>query len=121
MPKCLIADSSRMIRTLLSKTMKNFAFDTIEAESGDDVYELCLSESPDLIILDYNLPILDGIDVLYKIRGNNEMKQPKIFFCSSSDEVAKLKLSVQGGADDYIMRPFDEDIIASKLAIINFL
>lgn len=121
MAKCLIADDSQIIRMLLVKIMGNFGFEVIEAEDGEEVYESCALNQPDLIIMDYNLPILDGIDVLYKIRENNKIKQPKIFFCSSLNSVETIRQALNGGADDYIIKPFDEEIIASKLAIIGML
>lgn len=121
MATCLIADDSKIIRMLLSKIMSNFGFVVLEAEDGEEVYELCVSNQPQLIIMDYNLPILDGIDVLYKIREDKKIKQPKIFFCSSFTDVDRIKQALNGGADDYVMKPFDEDIIASKLDIVGLL
>lgn len=74
-----------------------------------------------MIITDWALPVMDGIDVLYKIREDNKIKQPKFIFCSSVTDKDKIKQALDGGADDFIMRPFDEDIIGSKLAILGLL
>ena len=73
------------------------------------------------LITDWALPVMDGIDVLYKIREDNKIKQPKFIFCSSVTDKDKIKQALDGGADDFIMRPFDEDIIGSKLAILGLL
>lgn len=121
MPKCIIADDSKIIRMLLQKIMENFGFGVSEAEDGEEVLELFLREEPDLIITDWALPVMDGIDVLYKIREDNKIKQPKFIFCSSVTDKDKIKQALDGGADDFIMRPFDEDIIGSKLAILGLL
>lgn len=121
MLKCLIADDSKIIRMLLVKIMGNLNFEVMEAEDGEEVVELCQINEPDLIIMDWRLPILEGIDALYKIRNAKKIKQPKVIFCSSMTDVDKIREALAGGADDYIMKPFDEEIIISKLAILGLL
>lgn len=121
MLKCLIADDSKIMRMLLKKIIENFGFEVSEAEDGEDVLEQCIRFQPDLIISDWSLPLIDGIDVLYKIRMDRKIKQPRFMFCSYVSEAAIIRQAIDGGADDFIMRPFDEDIIASKLAILGML
>ncbi len=121
MPHCLIADDSKIMRMLLRKIMENFGFEVSEAEDGEDVLEQCLSVRPDIIISDWSLPLIDGIDVLYKIRADRKIKQPRFMFCSYVTDAAIIRQALDGGADDFIMRPFDEDIIAGKLAILGML
>ena len=121
MPRCLIADDSKIMRMLLRKIMENFGFDVSEAEDGEDILEQCLEARPDLIISDWSLPLIDGIDVLYKIRADRKIRQPRFMFCSYVTDAAIIRQALDGGADDFIMRPFDEDIIASKLAILGML
>ncbi len=121
MPRCLIADDSKVIRMLLIKIMENYGFDVIEAEDGEEVVNLVKDNAPKLVIMDWRLPIMEGIDVLYKIRNNKKIKQPKIVFCSSVIDVDKIKEALDGGADDYILKPFDEEIIGTKLIILDLL
>ncbi len=121
MSSCLIADDSKIMRMLLSKIMSNFGYVVTEAEDGEDLLEQCAQNMPDLIISDWNLPLMDGIDILYKIRSDKKIKQPIFFFCSYIKDVNIISQAIKGGADDFIMRPFDEDIIASKLKIIKVL
>lgn len=121
MATCLIADDSKIIRMVLSKIMSNLGFDVIEAEDGEDVIEHWRRIPLDLIIMDWRLPVMEGIDVLYMIRSTPKMNQPKIIFCSSLIDEAKIKEALQGGADDYIMKPFDEEIIESKITILGLL
>lgn len=121
MAKCLIADDSRVIRLLLSKIVSKLGFSVIEAEDGEDVVELAQTQEPDLIIMDWNLPVLEGIDALYKIRELNLTKSPKVIFCSASSDLDRINQAIEGGADDYIIKPFDEDIIAIKLTILGLL
>lgn len=121
MPKCLIADDSKTIRLLLLKIMSNFGFEVLDAEDGEEVVDLFYQHKPDLIILNLRLPVMDGIDVLYKIRADKRQKQPKIMFCSSVNDIERIQEALNGGADDYIMKPFDEEIIGSKLEILGLI
>ena len=84
MSKCLIADDSKVIRMLLSKIMLSLGFSVLEAEDGEEVVEITQTQEPDLIIMDWSLPVMDGIDALYKIKELNLVKSPKVVFCSSS-------------------------------------
>ena len=121
MPRCLIADDSKTMRMLLIKIMENFGYTVEEAEDGEDLLEQCTADMPDLIISDWNLPLIDGIDVLYKIRSNQNIRQPVFLFCSYIKDTDIIRQALKGGADDFIMRPFDEDINAQKLRIIKFM
>ncbi len=121
MASCLIADDSKVIRMLLSKIIFNLGFSVIEAEDGEDVVELTQLKEPDLIIMDWNLPVMEGIDALYKIRDMNLPRRPKVIFCSANSDLRRIKQALDGGADDYIIKPFDEDIVATKLTILGLL
>ena len=119
MPSCIIADSSKVIRMLLVKIMENFGYDVIEAEDGEILKRMCETKLPDVIICDWQLPVIDGTDILYSLRSNKKIIQPVFIFCSYIKNSDIISQALSLGADDFIMRPFDEDIIASKLQIIN--
>ena len=106
MAKCLVADDSKIIRMLFAKIMGNLGFDVTEAEDGEEVVEQCQ---------------LNGIDAMYKIRNSRLEKQPKIIFCSSLLDIEKIEEALDGGADDYVLKPFDEEIIISKLSILGLV
>lgn len=120
MAHCLIADDNKVIRWLLSKIMVNLNFYVLEAEDGEEAVEVVERTEPDVVILDWDLPQLAGIEVLYKIRASNK-KQPKVLFCSSVVNIENIKQALDAGADDYIMKPFDEEIITSKLSYLGVL
>ncbi len=118
---CVITDSSKIIRMLLSKIISNLGYTVTEAENGDELLRQYTQTQPDLIICDWDLPLIAGIDALYTIRNNKQIKQPIFIFCADTKDSRIINQALNGGADDFIMRPFDEDIIASKLklAILN--
>jgi two-component system chemotaxis response regulator CheY len=106
---------------LLAKIFGNLGYEIIEAENGEEAVEMFNISKPDILIMDLNLPLLEGLDVMYKIRSKEDIKQPKIIFCSSNNDASKIREALSGGADDYIMKPFDEEIINSKLEILGLL
>ena len=118
---CVIADDSKVMRLLLSKILSNLGYNIIEVENGDELIKVYMTSQPDLIISDWELPLIDGIDALYTIRNDRKVKQPIFIFCAYTKDINIISQALEGGADDFIMRPFDEDIIASKikLAILN--
>ena len=121
MPSCLIADDSKIIRMLLTKIMENFGYTVSEAENGEELVEQCALNMPDLIISDWELPLMDGVDALLKIRATPKIKQPAFIFCSYIKDTDVITQAINAKADDFIIRPFDEDIIASKLKIIKIM
>ena len=121
MASCIIADDSKIMRMLLTKIMENFGYIAFEAEDGEDLLEQCAKQMPDLIICDWQLPLIDGIDILHKIRSDKKSSQPVFIFCAHTKDKDIIEQAMNSGADDFIMRPFDEDIVASKLRIIKVL
>lgn len=117
----LIVDDSKIIRDLLEKIFSNLFFKTYVASDGEEALEVFAKNNTDVIILDYNLPIVEGIDVLYKIRTMKNVKQPKVIFCSSINSLFTIKEAIKAGCDDYIIKPFDEELIALKLKILGVI
>ena len=123
MPKCIVADDSKVIRLVISKILQSFGFEAIDAEDGESVLELYLSSKEDvsLIIMDQNLPLLDGLDVLRMIRQNKNIIQPSILLMASTFDEYRVAEAIESGVDDYIIKPFDEDILSSKLEILGLI
>lgn len=114
MTTCLVVDDSRMIRRVASRILKDLKFETSEAENGQDAIDKCRIEMPDAILLDWNMPVMDGLDFLKELRKDPEGKMPVVVFCTAERNVLKITEALDAGADEYIMKPFDSDIIESK-------
>lgn len=125
MARCIVADDSNIIRGIITKILVNLGFDVIETDNGDEVISLYskIKDELTLIILDYKLPGLDGIDVLYKIRAKEAPDDKKVFIILSSaiTNERTIREALDGGADDYLMKPFDEDILISKLEFLEII
>ncbi len=119
MKKCLVVDDTKIIRKIIAKIMSNLGFDVTEAEDGEDALETFFLSPVDIIIMDFDMPVVSGVDVLYKIRTTKAIKQPKIIIISSVYDEENISQAMAGGADDFIIRPLDSDIIATKLKLLG--
>lgn len=115
--RILIADDEKNMRWILDKNLKEEGFITIEAVDGEEAFNIFLDEEPDMVILDYKMPKLDGIEVLKRIKTINE-KIPVIMITAHGSTDAAVEV-MKLGAADYISKPFD--IKELKLAIFKAL
>lgn len=111
---CLIVDDSKMIRRVATRILKDLKFEPSEAGDGREAISLCRSSMPDAILLDWNMPIMDGLSFLKALRKEPGGKDPVVVFCTAERDVTKIAEALDAGADEYVMKPFDSDIIESK-------
>lgn len=111
---CLVVDDSKMIRRVASRILKDLKFATKEAENGQEAIDRCRVNMPDAILLDWNMPIMDGLDFLKELRKEPSGDKPVVVFCTAERDVLKITQALDAGADEYVMKPFDSDIIESK-------
>ena len=116
---CLVVDDSGVIRKLASKMLADLDIQSVEAENGAVAFDRCTDQMPDIVLLDWNMPVMDGMEFLKKLRATPFPRQPKVLFCTTESEFSKIAAALAEGADEYIMKPFDEDILASKLRLIG--
>ena len=114
MKTCLIVDDSRMIRRVAGRIVKDLGFETVEAINGQEALDKCRLDMPDAILVDWAMPIMDGYDFVKELRQTPNGDKPVIVFCTSVRDVDRIVEALAAGADEYIMKPFDSDIIESK-------
>ena len=113
----LIADDDPHIRQLLVFALAKAGLETIEAEDGEGALAQIASHSPDLVILDINMPRMDGIEVCRRLRAQGDL--PILFLSSRDDEIDRV-LGIELGADDYVTKPFSpREVVARALAILR--
>ncbi len=121
MKTCLIIDDSRMIRRIAGRIIKDLGFETDEAANGQDALEKCQLDMPDVILVDWNMPVMNGFDFLKTLREEPNGDMPTVLFCTSERDVSRIIDALSAGADEYIMKPFDSDIIESKFHLAGLL
>jgi two-component system chemotaxis response regulator CheY len=80
-----------------------------------------MERMPDAIILDWNMPVMSGLEFLEKLRSLDHGERPKVIFCTTENDVAHVQRALRAGADEYIMKPFDSDIVHAKFAQVGLL
>jgi len=121
MKSCLIVDDSRVVRKVASRIAHDLGFEVLEAENGLLACEACEKSMPDAIILDWNMPIMSGIEFLEKLRQMDNGGIPKVVFCTTENDLDHIQRAMNAGADEYIMKPFDSEIIESKFIQVGLI
>jgi two-component system chemotaxis response regulator CheY len=115
MPQLLIVDDSRTVRLALRRMLARDGVECFEAAQGAEALEL-LRRLPSItaMLLDWFLPVMDGLTLLKTIRSDRTLPQPKILMCTRQDHPTQIAAALEHGADEYILKPFSEDILRSK-------
>lgn len=118
---CLIVDDSSVVRKVVRRILEEMDIDCAEAADGQQAFESCQNTMPDVIMLDWNMPVMNGMEFMRKLRAHPTPTQPKIIFCTTENDTDHIQAALAAGADEYIMKPFDSDIIRSKFEQIGLL
>lgn len=121
MKQVLIVDDSKVIRKVAQRILEGLDFSTREAADGAEALDACRAAMPDAVLLDWNMPVMDGITFLIELRKLDGGFRPKVVFCTTENEVAQITRAVDAGADEYIMKPFDRQIILSKFQEVGLI
>ncbi len=121
MKHCLIVDDSKVIRMVARKILQELEFETDEAADGKVALAACQRNMPDVVLLDWNMPVMDGIDFLRELRNLPGGETPKVIFCATENDIEYIQKAMDAGADEYIMKPFDSEIIQTKFALVGLL
>ncbi|THD77975.1 MAG: response regulator [Phenylobacterium sp.] len=116
MKTCLVVDDSRVIRKVARRILEDLGFVVAEAGDGADALDFCRAAMPQAILLDWHMPVMNGPEFLKQLRLEPGGADPKVIFCSSETELARIREVLDAGADEFIMKPFDADIVVGKLA-----
>jgi len=122
--RCLIVDQSAMVRRVAARIIRELDFEVIEARTGRDALDACAGMAPEAVMLDWKTSDMGGAEFISELREmtqNSGTPMPTILFCTGERSVEQIVLALKAGADEYIMKPFDSDIIRSKFALAGLL
>jgi two-component system, chemotaxis family, chemotaxis protein CheY len=120
MKTCLVVDDSSVIRKVARRILEGMQFEISEAEDGAQALEMCRRDLPDAVLLDLNMPKMDGITFLREMRNLPGGLRPKVVFCTTENDAAQITRALRAGADEYIMKPFDKEIVEAKFQQVGF-
>nr|WP_228244344.1 response regulator [Porphyrobacter sp. GA68] len=113
--QCLIVDDSRVIRKVSRKITEELGYTTLEAENGEEALARCRAAMPDLVITDWNMPVMTGVEFVAALRKLPGAERAKVVFCTSNSGARDVHEGIAAGADDYIVKPFGESALKAKL------
>ena len=115
-PKILSVDDSKTIRMLLKRLLIPFVCELFEAGDGQEGLDVATREKPNLIILDYNMPVMDGVTMLRHMRENPELKRTPVIMLTAEASPEIISTVARLGVRDYVTKPFDSDQLLEKAA-----
>ncbi|MBV8537350.1 MAG: response regulator [Alphaproteobacteria bacterium] len=114
MKTCLVVDDSQPLRSIAVKVVETLGLGVREAGNGVEALALCRDRMPDAILLDWNMPVMNGIEFLKALVEEAAGRLPLVIFCSGESSVRHIQEALAAGADDYVIKPFDRDVLALK-------
>jgi len=121
MKQILVVDDSAVIRKIARRILDSMRFSTSEANDGKEALHACGEAMPDGILLDWNMPVMNGYEFLQQLRRMPGGSKPKVVFCTTENDVSQIARAMHAGADEYIMKPFDRQIVRSKFEEIGLI
>lgn len=121
MRTCLVVDDSRVVRKVASRIVEALAFEPLEAADGLEALGVCRAAMPDAILIDWAMPVMDGVEFVRQLRREPQGDKPVVVFCSAETMPDRIATALDAGVDEYVMKPFDADIIASKFSAAGLL
>jgi two-component system chemotaxis response regulator CheY len=118
---CLIVDDSKVVRMVARKILEGLNFAIAEAENGQLALDACKRQMPDVVLLDWNMPVMDGYEFLGHLRRMPGGDTPKVVFCTTENGIDHIARALEAGANEYIMKPFDKDIVAAKFMEVGLV
>lgn len=125
MKTCLIVDDSGVVRKVARRILERNGLQVVEAEDGQKALDAVEVNMPDAILLDWNMPVMNGLEFLKALRAKYTATlgpdKPNVVFCTTETEIERIEQAMEAGAQEYIMKPFDEAILVGKLQQVGVL
>ena len=116
----LVVDDSGVVRKFARRMLQELGFAVEEAADGREALARC-GTMPDVILLDWNMPVMNGIEFLRMLRQQPQGGKPVVLFCTTEGEFERIAQAVEAGANEYIIKPFDREVLASKLQLTGVI
>ncbi len=120
MPTALVIDDSRAIRMVLTRTLAKFGYDVHSAGDGKEAIDwVHQGHRPDLVLVDWNMPIMNGLEFIQEFRHDKEQSQVPLLMVTTETEIEQMVRALDAGANEYVMKPFTDEVIEEKLKLLG--
>ena len=118
--RALVIDDSRAMRSILRGILAGLDFEVEEASDGRQAVEILTDDQDfDIALVDWNLPELSGLEVVTEVRRDPRLAGMPLLMVTTETEFEKVTQALQAGANEYIMKPFDREMLLDKLVILG--
>ena len=119
--RAIVVDDSKTMRTLLRGVLREAVFDVVaEAETGRDALDALARTGPvELMLLDWNMPVMNGYDLLVEVRSNSKLSRMRMMMVTTETEASQILRALDAGADEYLIKPFSRHAIREKLELMG--
>jgi two-component system chemotaxis response regulator CheY len=118
---CLIVDDSQVVRRVARRIVQALNFIVEEAVDGQLALDVCRRSMPTAILLDREMPVMNGMDFLRSLRGLPGGNAPVVIFCTSVNTIGHIKEALSAGANEYVIKPFDAEVLQEKFSTVGLL
>jgi two-component system chemotaxis response regulator CheY len=120
MTKALIVDDSRTVRLILTRLLKEVGFQSlVEAGNGQEALDRLRDGKPEVVLVDWNMPIMNGYDFLVEMRSHRAYDEILVVMVTTESEMSQVACALEAGANEYIMKPFTKEVIQEKLELVQ--
>lgn len=118
--RALIVDDSKSMRMILKRVVQESGFEVSEAADGREaVARLNRGEQADLLLVDWNMPVMNGYELICAVRANSLLSGVRIMMVTTETSMDQVQQALAAGADEYLMKPFTKDVLLAKLALLG--
>ena len=120
--RALVVDDSRAMRSILTRTMESLGFDVETAGDGQQGVEIVRrGPLPDVALIDWNMPVMDGLEFVTRMRGNRDWRGITLMMVTTENEHSQIVRALAAGAHEYVMKPFTVNVIGDKLRMLGLV
>ena len=118
---CLVVDDSKVVRKAARRMLEKHGFIIEEAADGAEALAACRRALPRAVLLDWNMPVMNGLEFLQAVRAEFGPDKPVVVLCTTEAELSRILTALDAGAQEYVMKPFDEQILVDKFTQVGLL
>ncbi len=119
--RALLIDDSRAQRSVIRGMLSEFGFDVVEAKDGKEGLARLSSPVPDLAVVDWNMPEMNGLAFVQAARQRAELASMPILMATTETEMSQVAVALEAGANEYLMKPFPKDALREKLVLLGVI
>lgn len=120
--KALVIDDSRAVRMVIGRILNGIGVETVDAENGKDALDkLHAANDIQVCLVDWNMPVMNGYDFVCEVRKDPAYANVKLMMVTTENEASQILKALAAGVDEYVMKPFTDEVILEKLSFLGLV